>query len=123
MKVVFNTKLRNVFRAICMEESELEKPQVFFEKGNILDVKCIIINNLTFFFPLQQVVAEHRIVAPEGTHIEVFNSKRAPISFEIFPILVRQHINDPNFFIEIRVYGPGVFVLQSEVGYFDVFSL
>lgn len=35
MKIVFNTKIRNVFRAICMDEDELGNPQIFWEKGKI----------------------------------------------------------------------------------------
>lgn len=34
MKVVFNVKLRNVFRVICMEEADLGNQQQFLEKGN-----------------------------------------------------------------------------------------
>lgn len=41
--------------------------------------------------------------------------KRAPIDFQILPILVKQHVTDPNFFIEICIDTPGVYVQQSEV--------
>lgn len=59
-------------------------------------------------------------MAPNGINIDLFNNKRAPIDFEILAILVKQHKTDPNFFIEIRVDGPGVYVEQSEVSNFKI---
>lgn len=58
-------------------------------------------------------------MAPNGISIDLFNNKRAPIDFEILPILIKQHKSDPNFFIEIRANGPGVYVEQSEVSNTD----
>lgn len=68
---------------------------------------------ITSLYPL--VTQKHHIVAPGGVKIDLFNNKRAPIDFDILPILVMQHKSDPNFFIEIRVDGPGVYIEQSEV--------
>lgn len=67
---------------------------------------------LTLFF---SVVQKFRITAPDGIDLELYNSKRAPIDFEVLPILVKQHKNDPNFFIEVRADKPGVYIQQSEV--------
>lgn len=37
MKILFNTKVRNVFRIICMEESEFNDEKVFWEHGKRLE--------------------------------------------------------------------------------------
>lgn len=34
MKVAFNTKLRSIFRVICMEEDDLCDSELFFKQGN-----------------------------------------------------------------------------------------
>lgn len=61
------------------------------------------------------VVSLFNIVAPDGISLELFNTKRAPINFDILPVIVNQHKSDPNLFIEIRPDGPNVFIRQSEV--------
>lgn len=58
---------------------------------------------------------QHKIVAPDEIELQLFNSKQAPIDFELVPILVKQYKHDPNFFIEIRIDGPGVYVEQTDV--------
>lgn len=35
MKVVFNVKLRNVYRAICMNVGDLNNPLIFSEKSKL----------------------------------------------------------------------------------------
>lgn len=113
MKILFNTKVRNVFRIICMEESELNNAQIFWEQGKnqYVNNSNEIITSL-FFFP---VVKQHRIVAEEEIELQLLNSLRAPIDFSHVPILVSQHKHDPNFYIEIRIDSPGVYVEQTEV--------
>lgn len=113
MKIAFNTKLRSIYRVICLEEDDLGNSDLFFQQGNI----AIGHKNPadTHIFSVSLVTEKHRIVAPNGISIDLFNNKRAPIDFEILPILIKQHKSDPNFFIEIRAKGPGVYVEQSEV--------
>lgn len=61
------------------------------------------------------VIKQHKIIAKDAIDLQLFNSKQAPIDFELIPILVNQYKHDPNFFIEIRIDSPGVYVEQTEV--------
>lgn len=116
MKIAFNTKLRSIYRVICMEENDLSNPELFFQQGyDTQNDKNITSRPTLTFFSVSLVTQKHHIIAPNGISIDLFNNKRAPIDFDILPILVNQHKSDPNFFIEIRPNGPGVYVEQSEV--------
>lgn len=57
----------------------------------------------------------HRIVAKEEIELQLLNSLRAPINYCHVPILVNQHKHDQNFYIEVRIDSPGVYVEQTEV--------
>lgn len=57
---------------------------------------------------------QHKIIAEEEIELQLLNSKRAPIDYIHVPILVQQHKHDPEFFIEIRIDGPGIYVEQTE---------
>lgn len=61
------------------------------------------------------MVKEFNIVAPNGVDFDLYNSKRAPIDFDILSIMVEQYKNDPNFYIEVQFDTPDAYVEQSEV--------
>lgn len=65
-------------------------------------------------------IAKFHIVASEEIDVQLFNSKRAPITFDELPLIINQYKNDSNFFVEIDVDGPGVYVDKSEVIIFHI---
>lgn len=36
MKIAFNIKVRNIFRVICIDETDLENQEIFWEQGKLL---------------------------------------------------------------------------------------
>lgn len=117
MKIAVNVKLQNIFRVICMEETDFENAELFILQGKFKN-NFTIATRFVIIQSIFLVVKQYGIQSTDDIGMEFFNNKRAPIDFEILPVIVAQYKADPNFFIEIRMDEPRSFTRKAEVSPF-----